>query len=282
MNDVILNANSAMYNDPIMDRLEAAKRTTSKGGEYWVAREIQNIIGYAKWENFKSVVRKSIESCREGGIDTKDHFLGARKMVTVGSGAKVEIDDFFLTRYACYLIAMNGEAATHPEVASAQRYFAVQTRLQELDRKQLNDQERVRLRGRLREATKHLHSAAAKAGVQEYALFHHAGYLGLYDMGLRDVKKKKGLNPTDDLYDHAGRFELSVNEFKAQLTEKSLIQKGIKGQQAAQNEHKRVGRIVRETVHREAGIYPEDLKAEPPINVIESLPKKEIGDEIPN
>jgi DNA-damage-inducible protein D len=194
----------------------------------------------------------------------------------------VEIEDFFLTRYACYLIAINGEAATHPEIASAHRYFAVQTRLQELDRKQLNDQERVRLRGRLREATKHLHSAAAKAGVQEYALFHHAGYLGLYDMGLREVKKKKGLNPTDDLYDHAGRFELSVNEFKAQLTEKSLIQKGIKGQQAAENEHKRVGKIVRETVHREAGVYPEDLKAEPPIKAIESLPKKELGDESSN
>jgi DNA-damage-inducible protein D len=278
MSDSNFNASNAAYNDPIMDKLEAAKRTTAKGGEYWVAREIQNVIGYAKWENFKSVVSKSIESCREGGIDTKDHFLGTRKMVTVGSGAKVEIDDFFLTRYACYLIAMNGDATTKPEVASAQRYFAVQTRLQELDRKQLNDQERVRLRGRLREATKHLHSAAAKAGVQEYGLFHHAGYLGLYEMGLREVKKKKGLKPADDLYDHAGRFELSVNEFKAQLTEKSLIQKGISGQQAAQNEHKRVGRIVRETIHREAGVYPEDLKAEPPIKVIESLPKKELKD----
>lgn len=265
-----------------MDKLEAAKRIAANGGEYWMAREIQNVIGYAKWENFKSVVSKSIASCREGGIDSKEHFLGTRKMVTIGNGAKVEIDDFFLTRYACYLVAMNGEAATHPEVASAQRYFAVQTRLQELDRKQLNYQERVRLRGRLREATKHLHSAAAKAGVQEYALFHHAGYLGLYDMGLRDVKKKKGLKPTDDLYDHAGRFELSVNEFKAQLTEKSLIQKGIKGQQAAQNEHKRVGKIVRETVHREAGIYPEDLKAEPPIKAIESLPKTGLGDQISN
>ncbi len=198
-------------------------------------------------------------------------------MVSVGSGAKVEVEDIFLTRYACYLIAMNGEAAK-PEIASAQRYFAVQTRLQELDRKHLNDAERIRLRGRLKEATKHLHSAAKSAGVQEYALFHHAGYLGLYDMGLSDLKKKKGLKASDDLYDHAGRLELSANEFKAQLTEQSLIQKKIKGQKSAEAEHQRMGRVVRRTIHNELGIYPENLKAEHPIKAIESLPKKEIAD----
>ena len=105
----------------------------------------------------------------------------------------------------------------------------------------------------------------------------HSLLLNPNGAGLREVKKKEGLNPTDDLYDHVGRFELSVNEFKAQLTEKLLVQKGIQGQQAAQDEHKRVGRIVRETVHREAGIYPEDLKSEPPITAMESLPKRKLG-----
>lgn len=217
-----------MSDDQTLQRLESVKRASKKGGEYWLARDIQDTLGYAKWENFKGIVEKAIESCRSGGIDVRDHFLGSRKMVTVGSGAKVEVEDYFLTRYACYLVAMNGEASK-PEIASAQRYFAVQTRLQELDRKELNDQERIRLRGRLKEATKHLHSAAAQAGVQNYALFHHAGYLGLYAMGLRDVKRQKGIGADEDLYDRVGRLELSANEFKALLTEKSIQAKNIKG-----------------------------------------------------
>ena len=259
-----------MDNDPVMQRLEANKKTTAKGGEYWRGRAIQEVIGYTKWENFKSVIEKAIESCRSGGIDVRDHFLGTRKMVTVGSGAKVEVEDYFLTRYACYLVAMNGDPSK-PEVASAQRYFAVQTRLQELDRRELNNQERLRLRGRLAEATKHLHSAAAKAEVQNYALFHHAGYLGLYEMGLRRVKMRKGIQQHEDLYDRAGRLELSANEFKATLTEQSLIVKKIKGQAAAEEEHKRMGHVVRRTIQKELGISPEDLKAEPSLK---ELPAK--------
>lgn len=264
-----------MYNDPIMQRLEGAKKTTAKGGEYWTARSIQDVIGYAKWENFKNVIDRAVESCRSGGIDVRDHFLGTRKMVTVGSGAKVEVEDYFLTRYACYLVAMNGESSK-AEVASAQRYFAVQTRLQELDRKELNDQERFRLRGRLTEATKHLHSVAARAEVQNYALFHHAGYLGLYDMGLRQVKTRKGIRQAEDLYDRAGRLELSANEFKATLTEQSLIVKGIKGQAAAEEEHQRVGRVVRRTIQREIGVSPEELRAEPSLKEISSNTKRQL------
>jgi DNA-damage-inducible protein D len=264
-----------MCTDPVMQRLEAAKKTTTRGGEYWTARNIQEVMGYAKWDNFKGVIGRAIESCRSGGIDARDHFLGTRKMVTVGSGAKVEVEDYFLTRYACYLVAMNGESSK-AEVASAQQYFAVQTRLQELDRKQLNEQERLRLRGRLTEATKHLHSAAARAAVQNYALFHHAGYLGLYDMGLRQVKTRKGIGQEEDLYDRAGRLELSANEFKATLTEKSLIMKGIKGQAAAEEEHKRVGRVVRRTIQKELGVSPEDLRAEPSIKEIPSTTKRQL------
>jgi DNA-damage-inducible protein D len=264
-----------MYSDPVMQRLEANKKTTPKGGEYWRAREIQEVMGYAKWENFRGVVEKAIGSCRSGGIDVRDHFLGARKMVTVGSGAKVEVEDYFLTRYACYLVAMNGEASK-AEIASAQRYFAVQTRLQELDRRELNDQERLRLCGRLAVATKHLHSAAAKAEVQNYALFHHAGYLGLYDMGLRQVKMRKGVTQQEDLYDRAGRLELSANEFKATLTEQSLIVKNIKGQAAVEEEHKRMGRVVRRTIQKELGVSPEDLKAEPSLKQLSGKRKPQL------
>jgi DNA-damage-inducible protein D len=266
-----------MYDDPVMQRLEAAKKTTARGGEYWTARSIQEVIGYAKWENFKSVIDRAIESCRSGGIDVRNHFLGSRKMAVVGSGAKVQMEDFFLTRYACYLVAMNGESSK-AEVASAQRYFAVQTRLQELDRKELNDQERLRLRGRLTQATKHLHSAAARAEVQNYGLFHHAGYLGLYEMGLRQVKMRKGIGQDEELYDRAGRLELSAHEFKANLTEQSLIVKKIKGQAAAEEEHKRMGRVVRRTIQRELGVSPEDLRAEPSIKELSSKTKHQLRD----
>ena len=264
-----------MYNDPVMEELEAAKKRGPKGGEYWMAREIQPIMGYANWENFKGAISRAIESCRSGGMKTPDHFLGSTKMVPIGSGAKVEVEDYFLDRYACYLIAMNGDTSKS-EVASAQRYFAVQTRLQELERKALNDQERMRLRGKLKEATKHLHSAAAGAGVQNYALFHHAGYLGLYEMGLGEIKKRKGIGKKEDLYDRAGRLELSANEFKANLTERSLISKGIKGQEPASQEHKRMGRVVRDTIKREIGIFPEDLPAESPIKEVEHKTKAEL------
>ncbi len=259
-----------------MSRLESTKRTTQKGGEYWMARDIQPILGYTKWENFRAAIERAAESCRSNGISVRDHFLGCKKMVTVGSGARVEVEDFYLDRYACYMIAMNGDPAK-PEIAAAQSYFAVQTRLQELDRKELNDRERLRLRGKLTEATKHLHSAAAGAGVQNYALFHHAGYLGLYEMGLRAVKKRKGIAEGDDLYDRAGRLELSANEFKANLTEQSILSKGIKGQEAAEQEHKRVGRVVRATIQREVGVNPENLPAEPPIKRISQKDRKRIG-----
>ena len=104
-----------MYDDPVMQRLEAAKKTTTRGGEYWTARKIKEVMGYAKWDNFKGVIGRAIESCRSGGIDARDHFLGTRKMVTIGSGAKVKVEDYFLTRYACYLVAMNGESSKAEE-----------------------------------------------------------------------------------------------------------------------------------------------------------------------
>jgi DNA-damage-inducible protein D len=261
--------------DETMQALDNVKHVRG-AGEYWMGREIQAVLGYSKWENFRAVIDRAIESCRKGGIPPRNHFLGSRKMVKIGSGAKVEVEDFFLSRYACYLVAMNGEASK-PEVASAQQYFAVQTRLQELNRQQLNDQERLAIRKRLTQATKHLASAAKVAGVQRYDYFHAAGYLGLYEMGLAQIKRRKGISENEDLYDRAGRMELSANEFKANLTEQSILQKGITGQQNAEREHRRVGGVVRETIYREIGKYPEDLPAEPSLKkLLARKAKKEL------
>src|SRR3954463_13281964 len=116
--------------DRVSYKVSPSRSIAFSGGEYWMAREIQEILGYTKWENFYAVVKKAVESCRSANIDPKDHFLGARKIVSIGSGAKVEVEDAYLTRYACYLTAMNGDPSK-PEIAAAQSYFAVQTRLQE-------------------------------------------------------------------------------------------------------------------------------------------------------
>jgi DNA-damage-inducible protein D len=262
-----------MQTEEVMKRLESVKKAGPKGGEYWMARDIQEALGYTKWENFFAAIRRAAESCRSDGKDTRDHFLGIRKMMEVGKGAQVKVEDFFLTRYACYLIAMNGDPSKE-EIAAAQRYFAEQTRLREQDMAELNTQERLRLRGKLTDATKLLHSAAAQAGVNNFALFHHSGHLGLYEMGLTDLKKRKGIPENEDLYDCVGRLELSANEFKAQLTEESIKIKSIKGQAALEAEHKRMGRVVRDTVHRETGTLPENLPAEPSIKKLAAKAKR--------
>jgi DNA-damage-inducible protein D len=261
-----------MHSEEVMQRLEAAKKAGPRGGEYWLARDIQETLGYTKWENFLAAINRAAESCRSDGKDTRDHFLGVRKMVGIGSGAKVQVEDIFLTRYACYLIAMNGDTSKE-EIAGAQRYFATQTRLREQDMAELNTQERLRLRGKLKDATKLLHSAAARSGVKNFALFHHSGHLGLYEMGLTDLKKRKGIPASEDLYDCVGRLELSANEFKAQLTEESIKIKSIKGQAALEAEHKRMGKVVRDTVHKETGTLPENLPAEPSIKKLTAKPK---------
>ena len=195
-----------MFDDPIMQQLEARKKLTKKSDEYWMAREIQTILGYDKWDNFKQVVEKARDACQASKVEAKYHFLDVGKMVTVGSGALREREDCYLTRYACYLVAMNGNPQK-PEIASAQTYFAVQTRRQELADLSLNDEKRMELRERVTEAVKHLNSAAKSAGVINYGFFHDAGYRGLYGMGLQQIKLKKRISQKEHLFDRAGRAE---------------------------------------------------------------------------
>jgi hypothetical protein len=264
------------YTDPVMTQLEAAQKTTSRGVDYWKARSIQQILGYATWDKFTNVIEKAIQACDSAGTDNKHHFSRTGNMVEIGSGAKREEEDFFLSRYGAYLVAMNGDSSK-PEVAAAQTYFAVQTRRQELADKQermVEDVEkRMALRQRLTDATKHLNSAARQAGVQSYALFAHAGYLGLYGMSLKEIKAKKGIGEKEQLFDRAGRLELSANEFRANLTEKSLLKNKVQGEENANREHRRIGGIVRQTIHKEAGILPEDLPAEPSIKKLAAKTK---------
>lgn len=264
-----------MFDDPIMKQLEACKKLTKREDEYWMARDIQTVLGYDKWDNFKQVIEKAKEACRNSKAETKYHFLNVGKMVTVGSGALREREDCFLTRYACYLIAMNGDPKK-PEISSAQTYFAIQTRRQELSDLTLNDEKRMELRERVTEAVKHLNSAAKKAGVINYGFFQDAGYRGLYGMGLKAIKFQKGIAKKEQLFDRAGREELAANEFRLTQTESRLNREQIRNGDLAQKIHGEVGNEVRQAIKKIGGTLPENLRAEPSIKILSKQKKTKL------
>lgn len=245
----------------INKRLDAAKRNAKGGGEYWMARDIQEFLGYEQWRNFEDVIVRARKACESAGVNSGDHFAETSNMVPVGSGAMRDRKDFFLTRYACYLIAMNGDTSK-PEIGIAQTYFAVQTRRMEIQDAQEAIETRIELRNRVRSANKDLSSVAKNAGVQRFDIFHDAGYKGLYGMGLRDIKQHKGIEKKDDLLDRAGRAELAANEFRITQAEQKIVREGIKGQEEATKTHKEVGKEVRDTIKKLGGTMPEDLPVE--------------------
>jgi hypothetical protein len=218
-----------------------------------------------------------MENCSKVGEDPKHHFAAVSKMIEVGKGALREQMDYALSRTACYLIALNADAAK-PEIAWAKAYFIVQTKLREQEAAtDLNDaEERERLRLRLKEANKLLAMTAAGAGVENYAFFHDKGIRALYHMKMSDLKAKKGVAADDDYWDHVGGLELSANEFKAQLARKTISQKGGKiGQRLAEIEHEKAGKAVRATVHKETGVHLEDMPVEPSLKELRRLKRLE-------
>ena len=259
--------------DKTINDLEVIKKITKNGGEYWMGRDIQLILGYDRWENFENVIRRSLLACESSGISSNDHFRESTKLVSMGSGAEREIKDYFLTRYACYLISMNGDTGKQ-EVGFAQTYFAVKTREQEIQDKLTTEERRILLRNRVTNANKSLTSTAKNVGVQNYGLFFDAGYKGLYEMGLTEIKRKKGIPKKENLLDRAGRTELAANEFRITQTEDKIVRENIKGEKQAINTHFEVGREVRNTIKKLGGMTPENLPAEEPIKKLISKQKK--------
>jgi len=259
----------------LISHLESSKRETSQGAEYWMARDLLPTLGYTRWENFANVIERARMACESAGVNPDDQFRETTKGITAGKGAEVQRTDVYLSRYACYLIAMNGDPAK-PEVGYAQTYFAIQTRRQEL-RDQNPEQRRIELRQRVKEANRNLNSAAKDAGVQSYGLFHDAGYRGLYGIGLADIKSRKGIPAKEDLLDRAGRVELAANEFRITQAEEKLRRDRVEGEATAIETHRQVGQAVRSTIEKLGGTVPENLKPEPSIKQLTAKRRRRLA-----
>lgn len=255
--------------DSTIKALESKKKLAPNGEDYWMARDIQTILGYDKWDNFEGVIEKSKMACESAGFRVTYHFLDTRKVIRGGKGAKVQRADCYLTRYACYLIAMNGDGGK-PQIATAQAYFAIQTHKQEFS----EQAKRIALRDRVRKGNNVLAGTARSAGVQRFALFTDAGYRGLYGMGLRDIKLRKRIAADEDLLDRAGHAELAANEFRITQTQQKLERERIQGEGLAIQVHHIVGAEVRDAINRIGGTMPEDLPPEEPIKKLISSHKK--------
>lgn len=212
---------------------EDLKQTNQHGAEFWSARDLQGMLGYSQWRRFEQAIERARTSCAQSGNDPAHHFAGAGKMITVGKGGLREVDDFQLSRFACYLIAQNGDPRK-PEIALAQKYFAIQTRRQELSDQLAADQERLELRRQTGEEFKALSGAAQDAGVQSrmFGVFHDAGYKGLYGgLGLGAIKRRKGIPEKENLMDRMNATELAANQFRMTQMRDKLARDRINDQQ---------------------------------------------------
>lgn len=246
---------------------ESVKQVNEDDTEFWFARDLQPLLDYANWEGFRRVIDKAMEACTRSGQATDDHFRHVRKMVSIGSGARRAVEDFELSRYACYLIVQNGDPSK-PVIANGQTYFALQTRRQELADaarfgKLSEDDRRLMLRGELTEHNKALTAAAKTAGVEtaiDYAVFQDHGYKGLYGgLGAKDIHATKGLKKSQKILDHMGSTELAANLFRATQTEEKLRRDNVQGKRQANLAHQEVGAKVRQTIAEIGGTMPEKL-----------------------
>ena len=242
---------------------ESIKHFDENGNEYWYARELQKVLEYNKWENFEKVIEKAKLSCLNSNYGLQDHFPDVRKMVDIGSNTLRNIVDYKLSRYACYLIAQNGDSRKKV-IGLAQTYFAIQTRKQELLEKEYNslteDEKRFYQRDLTKKGNYSLNQTAKKAGVKNFDKFHNAGYKGLYNgETANDIAKRKGLRYREDILDNMGSDELIVNLFRISQTNQKLINDNVQGEGNANDVHYNVGKEIRNTIKRIGGTMPENL-----------------------
>ena len=271
-----------MYNQedssliPSFPSFESLKKLNQHGIGYWSARDLQPCLGYTQWRRFENAIEKAIESCKQSGNDPKHHFAGAGKQIEFGKGATQMVEDYHLSRFACYLIAQNGDPRKL-EIAQAQKYFAIQTRRQEISDQMAADLERLETREQMTVEFKALSGAAREAGVQNkmFGIFHDAGYKGLYGgLGVDAIKARKGIPPKENLMDRMDTIELIANQFRMSQTREKLKRENIKNQRDAIETHEAVGKEVRRAIAKIGGTPPENIPPAEPIRNVEKRLKK--------
>ena len=242
---------------------ESIKHVDEDGNEYWYARELQKVLEYKRWDKFYNVIESAQVACSISNNNVLDHFSQVGKMIYLGKGGQRKISDYKLSRYACYLIAQNGDSRKKV-IALAQTYFAIQTRKQELLELEYNslteDEKRIYQRNQARKGNYNLNQTAKKAGVKNFDKFHNAGYKGLYNgETANDIAKRKGLRYREDILDNMGSEELAANLFRITQTDAKLKRDNVDNEYTANSVHFEVGKKVRNTIKELGGTMPENL-----------------------
>ena len=241
---------------------ESIKRIDNNGLEYWSARELQKVLEYNEWRNFKIVINKALKACENSNHNRNDNFVDVNKIVQTGVASK-KITDYKLSRYACYLIAQNADSRKEV-IALAQTYFAIQTRKQELLEQDYNmlteDDKRILGRDLTKKGNYELNQTALKAGVRNFAKFHNEGYKGLYNGETADdISKRKKLHYREEILDHMGSEELADNLFRIVQTESKIRNENIIGEEKCNKTHYNTGVAVRNFIKKQGSTLPENL-----------------------
>ena len=240
----------------------------NNGTKYWWGSEYAKMLGYSSFSSFMNAINRAIKSCMNANID---YFEDFKKEIRILDGKAM--DDIKLSRFACYMIAMNADVKK-PVVAKAQAYFAEQVEKINIILEGANEIERLNIRSEIRDNYAALNSAAKNSGVVNFGLFHDAGYRGLYNRGISDVKKIKGIKESTDHFEYMGRVELSANLFRMTMTEERLKNTTALGEKTAMDIHKKVGKEVRDMVIKNTGVAPENLTAERRLGEVKKELKK--------
>ena len=251
---------------------ENIKHIDENGVEFWYARDLMALLGYDRWENFHKAIERAIDSCKASEIEPADHFRSVTKMVQIGSGAERAVKDYMLTRYACYLIAQNGDPRKE-EIAFAQSYFAVQTRKQELIEERIAYIERTEARGKLRESEKRLSQNIYERGVDDagFGRIRSRGDQALFGgKSTQEMKKKLGVSDKRPLADFLPTLTIAAKNLATEMTNYNVEEKDLQGESAITSEHVQNNQSVRDTLGSR-GIKPEEL---PPSEDIKKLERR--------